>query len=86
MLLYLSVKTANVSVTSKAHVGNNGSTLCSEFNLISAFATSGFVNEIVDIQREINLEIFTKQSVFRSAAPEADAETTSLPGPGSTYI
>ena len=51
MFIYLSVTTVNVSVTSKAHVGNNESTLClmviPKLNLLSAYATSGFVNEIV---------------------------------------
>ena len=52
--LYLSITTENVSVTSKALVGDKGFTLCSilfqklALKLFST-VTSGFVNEIVAI-------------------------------------
>ena len=46
--LYLSITIENVSVTSKALVGDNGSTLCS---MVSG--TSGSVKEIVVIAQKI---------------------------------
>ena len=55
--IYLSVTIENVSVTSKALVGDNRSTLSPmvipNFNLLPFFATSGFVNEIVAFTQTI---------------------------------
>ena len=56
-VLYLSVSIENNSLTSKAPVGDNGSTLCSMvipiLTCFQLFATSGFVNEIVTITQTI---------------------------------
>ena len=55
--LYLSVTIDNFSVTSKALVDDNGSTLYSKvipyLTYLKLFATSGFVNEIAAITKRI---------------------------------
>ena len=52
-VLYLNLTIENASVTSKAFVGDNRSTLCAAVIQNLVFATSGFVNEIVAITQKI---------------------------------